>query len=132
MSIKKHKHMPADEVVRARRIEVFTGAGRRRSWTAQEKATILAESFPPDASVSQVARNHGLTPSQLFTWRRDARHEQKDVEAFAFAPAVAEAHRASAPAHVVELDIDGANVWIWRDAPVDMVTAIIGALKAGA
>jgi transposase len=28
-----------------RRIEVFTGAGRRRSWTAAEKAAIVAASY---------------------------------------------------------------------------------------
>lgn len=35
------------------------------------------------------------------------------------------------PSHVIELDVGGANVWIWREAPVGMVTAIIGALKTG-
>ena len=30
---------------------------------------------------------------------------------------------------MIELDIDGASVWIWRDADVEMVTAIIDALK---
>jgi hypothetical protein len=29
------------------------------------------------------------------------------------------------------LDIEGTSVWIWRDADVAMVTAIIAALKAG-
>ena len=33
-------------------------------------------------------------------------------------------------AHVIELNIDGANVRISREATVDMVTSIIGALKA--
>jgi len=28
-----------------RRIEVFTGAGRRRSWSPEEKAAIIAESY---------------------------------------------------------------------------------------
>ena len=28
-----------------RRFEVFTGSGRRRSWTAEEKARIFAESY---------------------------------------------------------------------------------------
>ena len=65
MSIAGHKHMSEGDVVRARRIEVFTGAGRRRAWTPDEKAAIVAESFDPSTSVSQVARNHGLTPTQL-------------------------------------------------------------------
>jgi hypothetical protein len=33
--------------------------------------------------------------------------------------------------HAIELDIEGTSVWIWREADVAMVTAIIGALKAG-
>jgi transposase len=31
---------------------------------------------------------------------------------------------------VIELDVDGASVWIWRDADLGMVTAIIDALKS--
>jgi transposase len=50
----------------ARRLEVFTGAGRRRSWTPEQKAQIVAECDEIDASVSAVARRHGLTPQQLF------------------------------------------------------------------
>ena len=65
MSITGHKHMSEGEIAPARRIEVFTGAGRRRAWTQEEKAAIVAESFDPNTSVSQVARNHGLTPTQL-------------------------------------------------------------------
>jgi hypothetical protein len=39
MSISEHKHMPEP----VRRMEVFTGAGRRRSWSAAEKAAKIAE-----------------------------------------------------------------------------------------
>jgi transposase len=55
-----------------RRLEVFTGAGRRRSWTADQKAEIVAESCAEGATVSAVARRHGLTAQQLFAWRRKA------------------------------------------------------------
>ena len=41
MSISEHKHMPEP----VRRMEVFTGAGRRRIWSAAEKAAIVAESY---------------------------------------------------------------------------------------
>ena len=61
---------------RARRIEVFTGAGRRRTWPADEKAAIVAESYAPGRTVCGVARRHGLTPAQLFTWRRLARRSR--------------------------------------------------------
>jgi transposase len=63
-----HKSKPEP----VRRLEVFIGAGRRRSWTAEQKAQILAESYESGEKVSAVARRHGLTPQQLFGWRRDA------------------------------------------------------------
>src|SRR2546423_10931786 len=69
MSISEHKHMPEP----VRRIEVFTGAGRRRSWSGEEKAAIIAESYGAGETVCAVARRHGLTPQQLFAWRRLAR-----------------------------------------------------------
>src|SRR3977135_4180297 len=55
-----------------RRLEVFTGAGRRRSWTGEQKAQIVAESHAEGATVCEVARRHALTPQQLFAWRRKA------------------------------------------------------------
>ena len=56
-----------------RRIELITGTGRRRSWSVDDKARILAASMRPGANVSEVARRHGLSPQQLFGWRREAR-----------------------------------------------------------
>src|SRR3954470_9824023 len=53
-----------------RRIEVITGVGRRRRWTDEEKARIVAESLDPATTSSAVARRHGLHASQLFVWRQ--------------------------------------------------------------
>jgi len=49
--------------VPVQRFDVFTGAGRRRDWSNEEKDRIVAESY----SGSAVARPHGLFPGQLFT-----------------------------------------------------------------
>jgi transposase len=128
----------------AQRLEIFTGAGRRRSWTSAQKAAIVAESFEDGALVGHVARRHGLTPQQLFNWRRQARREaEKGVGTLPFVPVVVETPSAASPpaesieskpadarSPVIELDIAGSSVWIWRDAEAAMVTAIIGALKA--
>src|SRR5665213_423571 len=81
MSISDHKHMPEP----VRRIEVFTGAGRRRNWLPEEKAAIIAESYAEGERVCSVARRHGLTPQQLFTWRRQARGT-RTAETPAFVP----------------------------------------------
>jgi transposase len=55
------------------RIELITGTGRRRHWSSDEKARILLESLQPGANVSDVARRNGLSPQQLFGWRREVR-----------------------------------------------------------
>uniref|UniRef100_UPI0035226345 transposase n=1 Tax=Methylobacterium sp. NEAU 140 TaxID=3064945 RepID=UPI0035226345 len=56
-----------------RRLELVNGAGGRRIWSADAKAAVLDETLWPGAVVSVVARRHGLTPQQLFGWRREAR-----------------------------------------------------------
>ena len=53
-----------------RRIEVITGVGRRRRWTDEEKAWIVAESLDPATTALAVARRYGLHASQLFVWRQ--------------------------------------------------------------
>ncbi|WP_312895910.1 IS66-like element accessory protein TnpA [Rhizobium laguerreae] len=71
MSISELTLKSKDEPVR--RFEVFTGNGRRREWSDDQKARIIAESCEPGVTACSVARRHGLTPQQLFTWRRLAR-----------------------------------------------------------
>src|SRR3954467_12262529 len=53
-----------------RRFEVITGVGRRRRWSDEDKARIVAESLDPATTASAVARRYGLHASQLFTWRQ--------------------------------------------------------------
>ena len=53
-----------------RRLEVITGVGRRRRWSDEDKARIVAESLDPATTASAVARRYGLHVSQLFTWRQ--------------------------------------------------------------
>ena len=52
-----------------RRIEVITGQRRRRQWTAEEKARIVAESYEEGANISEVARRHGVVRGLLTVWR---------------------------------------------------------------
>ncbi|WP_395683122.1 IS66-like element accessory protein TnpA [Inquilinus sp.] len=126
-------------------MEIFTGAGRRRNWSPEEKATIVAESYGEGGSVCAVARRHGLTPQQLFTWRRQARQPAEDLPAM-FVPAVVETAQpepaaASAPkrrarrrsqANGIEFEIGGVEVRVGADANPRAIAAVIQALKAGA
>lgn len=66
MSAHTSGHKSAD----ARRIEVITRGERRRRWTTEQKQTIAAESLSPGVSPTEVARRHGISTGQLYTWRR--------------------------------------------------------------
>jgi transposase len=55
------------------RVEVITSVERRRRWSAGEKQELVAASLEPGASVSVLARQAGIDPSQLYGWRRQLR-----------------------------------------------------------
>ena len=128
-----------------RRLELFTGAGRRRTWSEDEKVGIVAESDRPGTSISAVARRHGLCPSQLFTWRRLARQARRDDRQteLRFVPAMVEPEAlrlAHVPASIqpgqrsavsgIEIAIAGATVRVGPDASEAQIAAVIRALRA--
>jgi transposase len=134
-----------------RRIEVFTGAGRRRSWSDEDKARIVAESVLGGESVCAVARRHGLLPPQLFGWRRQARQSAMfgpDPTSPLFVPAIVttplparRVHRRGGKrrtrdtdlaAGMIEVEIDGVTVRVGRGAEAKTVAAVLRALKASA
>jgi transposase len=135
------------------RFEVFTGAGKRRDWPPEVKVSIVAESYSGQETISAVARRHGMSPSQLFTWRRELRKEMEargvplpvsSAPAPLFVPAVIEQlpspevkpvakrprRRRGSPPSAVELEIDGVAVRIARGADKGLIAAVIEALKA--
>lgn len=61
----------ADTVAMAR-VEIVTRGERRRSYPPEEKARLLSETAEPGARVLEVAQRHGLSPSLLHRWRREA------------------------------------------------------------
>jgi transposase len=142
MLISEPMHMSKPEPEGPRRIEVFTGAGRRRAWSADEKAAFVAESHIAGETVCGVARRHGLTPQQLFTWRREARLRSGALKHAdpVFVPAVVEGSpskqvrqpecRSAALVSSIELEIEGIVVRIGRDAPAATIVAVLRALKA--
>ncbi len=65
-------NLPPTDAIRDepfRRIEVITGVERRRRWSEQDKARIVAESLKPGVIVAEVARRHGIHRNQLYGWR---------------------------------------------------------------
>jgi transposase len=51
------------------RVEVLS-VERRRRWSRSEKERLVAASFEPGVSASEVARSAGIHVSQLFRWRK--------------------------------------------------------------
>src|SRR3954454_22748959 len=135
--------MPGSE--RARRIEVFTGAGRRRTWPADEKAAIVAESYAPGRTECGVERRHGLTPARLSARRRLPRRARLPVKGPPplFVPAVVEPSPGPPPPAAlpprparrrgsvtgIEVEMDGMVVRIGSGAGVEPIGAVIRALK---
>jgi transposase len=87
-----------------------------------------------------------LTPQQLFGWRRHLREAAASkAEELQFVPAVVDAV-ARAPARrqrrqalrcksepdvgTIEVEVDGVTIWVGRGADVQMIAAIVQALKA--
>jgi len=119
--------MSGDDVLMmpaASRVEVFTGRGRRRYWSAETKARIIDESY--STSVGEAALRHDVSRTQIFSWRRAA-----EVAGFARIEVEGEgsARDASASA-VIEICIGAAQVRVPPGADPRMVTAIVAALKS--
>ena len=45
-------------------------AGKRRQFTVQQKRALLLAAEAPGASISTIARQHGLQASMMFQWRK--------------------------------------------------------------
>jgi transposase len=138
-------HTLKPEVTSVRRLEVITGTERRRQFSEDFKSGIVEETLVPGAVVSDVARRHGLTPQQVFTWRRQARQPAaSEAEAPKFVPAVVGPTFPARPSRgrrkrtghgarrsgSIEVEIEGVSVWIGRGAEAKTVAAVLRALKA--
>ena len=146
----KLDHTFEPQATGVRRLEVITGTGRRRRFSEDDKVRIIEETLAPGAVISEVARRHGLTPQQLFTWRRQARRHPlaaKSGTAPSFVPAIVEGSAPEQPGgarkpsrrrrtgHMcgtIEVEIDGVTVRVSRGADAKTVAMVIRALKAGA
>ena len=54
------------------RAEILVGPERRRRWSTEEKARIVAEAAVPGARAADIVRQHGVSRGLIYTWRREA------------------------------------------------------------
>jgi transposase len=128
-----------------RRVEVLTGPGRRRRWSADEKARIVAETLVPGVRVSEVARRWQICSQQVFGWRRAMRQDLPSVPGEPTSPStpsfvsiVSEAIPATtvqhaAPAPEIEVKLAGAVVRVLSGMDdAAQLTAVLRAVRASA
>ncbi len=127
-----------------RRIEVLTGPGRRRRWSDDDKARIIAETAQPGAVVTEVARRWQVSPQQMFDWRRQARRALAAATAPAepaFVPIVAETPPPSSPEPVaaparatllIEIKLAGAVLRVAPGTDSELLTTVLRAIRASA
>ncbi len=133
-----------------RRVEVLTGPGRRRRWSPEDKAQVVAESLVPGARPSEVARRWQICSQQVFAWRREAREgllalpaqggvavpPGPDFVPIHAEPALLPAAPAAAPAPVsppaIEVEVAGAVVRVLAGMDVALLTSVLRAVRASA
>jgi transposase len=122
--------------------------GRRRRWSAAQKAAMVAESFAVGARVSDVATRHGVNESLLFTWRRQAMASKTAVTAPvaleglqsappSFVPvtmceelAVDQAPPARPrPAGLIEIAVADANIRVTADVDAATLAMVLAAVR---
>ena len=117
-----------------RRAEVLAGPERRRRWSWEEKARIVAESLAVDAVASAVARRYGLHPSQLYAWRRKLRaaaDEAADAGAvpLGFVPVVVTEEAAVAHGFGIVIELAGARVRVSAGVNRALLADVLRTLK---
>jgi transposase len=116
-----------------RRIEVLSGAPRRRRWSQEEKVAVVAASLAPGAVARQVALRHGVHPNQLYAWRRElASVEGCDGPAADFVPvAITRSSVGARPATgtVVEIALGDAVVRVAPGTEMGFLSAVLRAVK---
>ncbi len=134
MRILDHKLEP--EGTAFQRLEVITGTGRRRRWSVDDKARIIAETLAPGAVTSEIARRYRISPQQIFGWRREARRRAGDGApgAACFAPVMLDASALREPptggAAVIEIVIGGMIVRVPLGVDGAMLARVVQAVKA--
>jgi len=120
------------------RLEVVQNGSRRR-WTLEEKLRIIEESFSA-GNASAVARGHGLSTSQLFAWRKQAREGALGaMDGFAAAlmvgPMEPAARSAAGLAHspdresgAMEIVTGGARVIVGKDVDAAALARVMAVL----
>jgi transposase len=124
--------------------EIIMALERRRRWSREEKEQLVAASFEPGVTVSEIARSAGMHASQLFRWRKEL-CTLSDVSGPHFLPVEigpvptasstheqvqAPARRAGRPrkSSLIEIEIGGCRVRVDQDVDPEALRRVLDVL----
>jgi transposase len=110
-----------------RRLEVGPAQARRR-WSTQAKMALIEETLKPGANVSAIARQAGISPAQLFGWRRKAM-QAGVVQSEAHEQRLGFVEVTSPSSAMVEIVIADMVVRVGADVDPDHLTRVIRAVR---
>ena len=103
----------------------------RRQWSSAAKERIVAAASEPGVNVSALARTHGLSPQQVFTWRRQAVGKSgKKETGMAGASFAMVALDGVSGGGVVEIAVGGMTLRIGPAVPAARVKEILQAVRS--
>ena len=103
----------------------------RRRWSTSAKEEIVAKAMMPGVNVSALARAHGLSPQQVFGWRRKALADARArTEIPAFAVVTVEAEEGHKEGGTIELVIGDVTIRVGPDVPPRRITQIVRSIRA--
>jgi transposase len=115
------------------RMTLITGGERRRRWSAEERAQILAAIEEPGAVVAEVARRADICTSLVYKWRREARG---GAAACGFAqvivndPAAVASRSGASEVGAILVEMKDARIRIGANASSALIAATLKALRS--
>jgi transposase len=115
---------------------LITGGERRRRWSLEERAQILAAIEEPGAVLAEVARRADVCTSLVYKWRREARG---GADACGFAQVIVKdaPAPASSPSQsdepevgVILVEMKGVRIRIGANASSGLIAATLKALRS--
>jgi transposase len=108
------------------RMTLITGDERRRRWSDEERARILAAIEEPGAVVAEVARRADVCTSLVYRWRREARAMANGTVEN---PPPAPSRTGDAEPGAILVEMRGARIRIGANAPSAVIAATLKALR---
>jgi len=105
-------------------------AAKRGRWTAEQRAEILQASDVPGASINEVARQFGIRPNLLTSWRRRRTRQIAAVRSAKKPTGFAAVRVTPAPVEgTIEIDIANGLICVRGMVDAQMLREVLAAIR---